>query len=110
MLTASKRQRLDKLNVLRTAGVSDAALAKVLDKIKSEPGLLDDLNPTSRVLRDGTNFQLRSIELSIDLQLQSGGVFKWVVAPPLAMMNAFLKHVQHSGHCLNAFSCVVLAP
>lgn len=89
MLTAKKRQRLDAVNALRTVGMSDSALARLLGKIKASPGILEDIGPGNHLFWEATLLQLKQIEVTIDLQLQGGGVFKWSVAPPLAMLHVF---------------------
>lgn len=86
----SKIQRQESLLGLRTVGVTDAGLAAVLKKLRSNPTILDTLPGDVRQdLQRASHRLFDDVKTVIDLPLQSGGEFKWSVLMPDQAMRLF---------------------
>ena len=93
MLAARKKQRHTDLLQLRTLGVKDSALAKIIDVIRNgRPGLVADMaqsvrHDMQRALADTFD----DIGDPLQLQLNAGRLFQWKVMAPDKQLQQFVE-------------------
>ena len=84
---ASKRRRLQSLVGL--GGVSDAALQKIVNRLREEPGLLDEVS--KKTLATATSDVMDIIGRHSDLPREKGDPFDWAHSCPQKLLQYFVE-------------------
>ena len=96
--TQAKRQRL--LSVAGLGGISDRALVKLLAAVREQPEIVTDGTCRQDIARIHDEVW-ESVGQIDDLELKTGGTFKWYHSRPSAVLNYFLARCPVFQHCSN---------
>ena len=111
-----KRRRPNPFDGVRIAGVTTSSLHRVLAAVRARPAILQEAAATnsglSKQLQGAIEHSLRDAAATLDLPLDSGGVFSWYMLKPHLIVRVAVKTNTTCRHIVHAAArrCPLAAP